>query len=186
MHVKVENVNGLNVERHQCMAYCPLINQIIMVDKNCVPILKELWTLDMFALSGCAENNDHQVCLEFSDRNDIEEFLWHICRAVGKIDGAPNNLRERIFGMHLDRDASDDQSNWTYNAEVYDLGEESDAKNECEEKWPFSILVAIRVIFPRSDYDFVFRAIKRVAEARRPQNWTAPDDALAADVGEQP
>ena len=180
------NDDSQDIECGEITVYCPLLNQIIIVNENCVPLLKELWTLDLFALSGCAHDNGHQVCLEFSDRNDVEYFLRHISRAIGEIDGASNNLRKRMFGIHNSQDDSDDPLNWTYYADVFDVSKESAGAKRNAEPWPFNIIVVISVIFPRSDYDFVLHAIKNEVEARHLQNSTGNSDTTAADVGENP
>lgn len=167
MHNSInENSDSRNIECRQVKVYCPLIRQIMETDETAVPLLKELWALDTFVIAPCVDDIGHQVRLQFSDRSDVEEFLWHICRAIDNIDGAPSNLRERMFGMHPDQNASGDQLNWTYDAEVYDLSEDSDAKKTSEKLWPFNILVAIDVSFPRSDFDFVLQAIKNEVDAR--------------------
>lgn len=180
-----ENSDSRNIECREVTVYCPLTQQILVTNEAAVPLLKALWSLDMFVIAPCAHDLGRQLCLEFNDRDDVEFFLWHICRAIGKIEGAPANLRERMFGMHPDQDASDDQLDWMYNAEVYDLAEESDAKKNCQEKWPFDILVAIDVIFPRSDYDFVLHAIQNEVEACRRSRSINERDTKASDASEE-
>ena len=162
-----DNNNSQNIECGEIAVFCPLINDILVVNKDAVPLLKELWALKIFALSLSEHDINHQLCLEFSERDDIEEFLWIVSRSIGEIDGAPNKLRERMFGIESNHDDSGISLNWTYDVDVFDLDDGRDTKNRYNEKWPLQIVVAIGVTFPRSDYDFVLRALNKSVEARR-------------------